>query len=138
MMPELVTRRLKQISTRKIGIIIILFVVVVGGALLSFLTGPQTPELKIVNVDYFRYGENPPCIFVNGTVVNSSPATADNVTLAVSVYVQGVSPHGWRLVRTDLISLGRILGDSTRNFEAYVTYESIEGYVFAGIRYYFY
>jgi hypothetical protein len=127
-----------MIEMRKTARTVVYAVVcIVSLAFVWFTINPYrpTPTLQITGVNYSLLSEEPPRVFVNGTVVNSSSMMADHVTVMISVYVEGVSPHGWRLVKTEFIDLGRISANSTRDFEKYIDYEGIEGFVFAGIRY---
>lgn len=133
---------------------IILSAGIASVSFLSFLINAPAPELKIIDVNYSRYSENPPCIFVNGTVVNSSPVSASDVTVIICIYLGsttlgGYAPGGaiggsgrngeyftssWLLAKTEAVDLGMVSGNSTKNFEASVTYTEYDGHLFAGIQ----
>jgi len=108
----------QKLSKARIGAIVLMvtmFIIAVSLLLDSQIAhGPQ-PE--IVGFSWENHaGDYPRYVSVEGTILSSTPVAAKNVTLIVDIYVEGVSPHGWILCKTENIDLGSIPGNSSKHF----------------------
>lgn len=84
----------RKVSKAKIAVTLLFVVIaIVAVSLVVEFQVTQAPQLQLDDFHWVNhYGGDLPYVTVEGTVVNSRPVAAKNVTLVVVIYAEGISP----------------------------------------------
>lgn len=115
----------RKVSKAKIAVTLLFAVIaVVAVSLVVEFQVTQAPQLQLDDFQWVsHYDGDLPYVTVEGTIVNSRPVAAKNVTLVIMTYAEGISPHGWVSWKTSCINLGTVSGNSSKHFNEIVYYE---------------